>query len=321
MDTLSSVFSALRLSAHLYFQADLRGDFAVELPKERRHIRFHLVLSGTCRILLSDGRVEILNEGDLVLVPNGARQVLAGGLERPPVPLAEALTKGRMAEGRFHYGADGVGDESRAAMPGARLLCGFCRFDESLDHPLLAGLPAYILFSSALANGGVAEGGVAAGLDLMRREALSGSPGMEGILTRLLEILMLQSFRDRAAAGHRGEGFAAALSDPQLARALNAFHDDPSLDWTLAKLAAAAGQSRARFAAHFKAVIGLPPAAYLRLWRILLARQMLTQTDLDVAEIAVRCGYRSLPSFSARFKKETGMGPGAYRRSAGRAVP
>jgi AraC-like DNA-binding protein len=41
---------------------------------------------------------------------------------------------------------------------------------------------------------------------------------------------------------------------------------------------------------------------------------MLLDTRLSVAEIAVRVGYESLPSFTRRFGKRYGIGPGGYRR-------
>jgi AraC-like DNA-binding protein len=61
-------------------------------------------------------------------------------------------------------------------------------------------------------------------------------------------------------------------------------------------------------------VVGIPPARYLAEWRLEKARRMLLDTRLSVAEIAVRVGYESLPSFTRRFGKQYGVGPGRYRR-------
>ena len=61
----------------------------------------------------------------------------------------------------------------------------------------------------------------------------------------------------------------------------------------------------------------MPPIGYLTIWRLMKARRLLLQSGLDMAEIAERCGYASVPSFTRRFKRTFGVGPGTYRRSAG----
>ncbi len=48
-DVLSDVFATLRLHGGVYFRAELSGAWAIEIPAERRRIRFHLVRHGTAR--------------------------------------------------------------------------------------------------------------------------------------------------------------------------------------------------------------------------------------------------------------------------------
>ena len=72
--------------------------------------------------------------------------------------------------------------------------------------------------------------------------------------------------------------------------------------------------SRARFAERFTRRVGLAPIAYLTHWRLMKARRLLRESDLSTEEIAARCGYASLPSFTRRYKAAFGVGPGAYRR-------
>ena len=74
--------------------------------------------------------------------------------------------------------------------------------------------------------------------------------------------------------------------------------------------------SRARFADRFTALVGLPPIECLTRWRLMKARLLLRSTDLDMQDIADRCGYASVPSFSQRFKQAFDIGPGGYRRSS-----
>ena len=145
---------------------------------------------------------------------------------------------------------------------------------------------------------------------------------MNGILARLLEVLFIQTVR-RVSVGldYKTNGFIAALSDSQLSRALQAIHNQPETPWKISDLAKISGMSRARFADKFVEVVGVPPIGYLTTWRLMKARLLLINSDLDIGEISIRCGYASVPSFSSRFKKSFNIGPGAFRRSYRQSGP
>ncbi|WP_282609499.1 AraC family transcriptional regulator [Pelagibius sp. Alg239-R121] len=304
-DVLSDVFSTLRIHSELYFQAELRDGFSIELPPEKRRVRFHLVQQGHCWLRVP-GQVEReLNEGDLAIVPDGAGQILSSGPQIDPIPLAEVLAAGALDQGLLRYGSG----ERRA-----RLLCGFCHFDEAIDHPVLTSLPALLLVRAGDLG---AEPWTAAALRLLSMEADLKAQGSKGILTRLLEIVFIQSVRRmKAELEDEPAGFIAALHDVKLSKALQAIHNEPQVKWTIGGLAKLAGMSRARFAERFTATVGVPPVGYLTHWRLSKARNWLASSELDMAEIASRCGYASVPSFSKRFKEVFGVGPGAYRRSS-----
>ena len=53
---------------------------------------------------------------------------------------------------------------------------------------------------------------------------------------------------------------------------------------------------------------------YLTMWRMQLARKLLTESALSTAAVAKRVGYQSEGAFGKVFKKVVGMGPGAFRR-------
>ena len=55
---------------------------------------------------------------------------------------------------------------------------------------------------------------------------------------------------------------------------------------------------------------------YLTMWRMQLARKLLTESALSTAAVAERVGYQSEAAFAKVFKKVVGTGPGAYRREA-----
>ena len=304
-DLISEVFSNLRLRSRLYFRADLAGPFAVEVPAERRLVRFHFLRRGSCWVRGAEDLAAQLGEGDLAILPNGAAQVLADTPDRRPLPLAAVLAAAPPGpDGILRYG-EGSGR--------AELLCGFCQFDEEIDHPALAGLPALMILRPRDLG---RQPWTLATLRLLALECERAGQGMEGILTRLLEILFIQAIRQTGEGGAQGpSGYLAALGDPQLARALQALHGNCGHGWTISELAGVAGMSRARFAERFSRLVGQAPIAYLTNWRLMTARRLLRESDLSTEEIAARCGYSSLSAFTRRYKAAFGIGPGRFRRS------
>ena len=303
IDILSDVFSTLRLGSQFYFRAELGGRAAVHVPEERRHIRFHLALSGACGLSVGESARIELAQGEMALVPNGAAQILATDLSAQPMALAELIAAGALRSGVL------VGGEMP---PRAVLVCGFLALDETMPHPLMASLPALIHLRAADLG---AEPWVAAALRLIELEANLSGPGAHAILARLVEIILVQATRRLSATN--GHGFLRALGDPRLSAALRTVHQDPAHPWRVGDLARAAGMSRTRFAARFAGEVGMPPMDYLTSWRLAKARRLLADTGLGMAEVAERCGYASVPSFSRRFKERFGVGPGAFRRSPG----
>ncbi len=148
-------------------------------------------------------------------------------------------------------------------------------------------------------------------------EANLGDPGMRSIISRLIEILFMQGVRTQTSpTADTGNPFMLAILDRQLHPALQAIHEQLDRDWTLSDLAGVARMSRTQFARRFKDVLQQTPIQYLTNWRLQSARQLLKESDLNVAEIAFRSGYQSLPSFSRRFKERFGVTPAAYRRQS-----
>lgn len=305
-DLLSDVFATLRLKSEIYFRADLSGAYAVAIPPENRLIRFHYVRRGACLVGL-DGAGEwvLVSEGDMAIVPNGATHILADAPDRQAMPLAEVIASGVLDGAGVLSAGDGEGR--------VQLLCGFCRFDEAIDHPAVSHLPGLIVLRARDIGH---EPWILAALRLLSLETDLDGQGMNGVLSRLLEILFIQTVRRLTPeAASDGTGYMAALSDPHLSKALLEIHRAPEHAWTIVELARVAGMSRARFASRFAEMVGVPPINYLTAWRLMKARLMLRETDLGIDEIALRCGYASLASFTRRYAAAFGIGPGAYRRA------
>lgn len=85
---------------------------------------------------------------------------------------------------------------------------------------------------------------------------------------------------------------------------------------TVAALAETAGLSRSHFTRAFAASFGESPARYLLQRRIARARGLLLETQRPVTEIALSCGFTDHAHFSTVFRKEIGLAPSAYRKTA-----
>ncbi|QTF91911.1 AraC family transcriptional regulator [Halomonas sp. BM-2019] len=72
--------------------------------------------------------------------------------------------------------------------------------------------------------------------------------------------------------------------------------------------------SHFHLAHRFKTAVGCSPIHYLIRRRVGEAQSLLITTDLSVAEIAERVGYRHASYFTTAFKKVVGVTPGDYRR-------
>ena len=93
------------------------------------------------------------------------------------------------------------------------------------------------------------------------------------VLDRLVDILLVQVLRAWLASAPLAQpSWLGVLSDDVAGAAAARLHEDPSLPWTTAALARAAGVSRATLTRRFTAVTGESPGAYLTRWRMDLAR-------------------------------------------------
>lgn len=77
------------------------------------------------------------------------------------------------------------------------------------------------------------------------------------------------------------------------------------------------GLSRRGFHKAFLMHTGLCPGEALRNLRVERAKRLLITQDLNVVDIAFRCGYRSANSFWVSFRQSTGVAPGAFQQQAG----
>jgi len=82
---------------------------------------------------------------------------------------------------------------------------------------------------------------------------------------------------------------------------------------TVGELARMESYNVTYYTGWFKQQTGFSPSLYLRCIRINRAKELLTDTDLSMMEIAVMVGYSSNSTFTRAFRNITGMTPKAYR--------
>lgn len=69
----------------------------------------------------------------------------------------------------------------------------------------------------------------------------------------------------------------------------------------------------------FKASTGLTIHAYVEQVRLAKAKALLSDTDIQLKEIAFRLGFSNAANFSAAFRKSAGESPREFRRRFGRS--
>ena len=141
-------------------------------------------------------------------------------------------------------------------------------------------------------------------------------------------------FFERAALAER-EGFRACLrcrpelapgnapvdSSPRLAGAALSrieagFLNEASVD----ELAAGLGVTARHLRRAVAATLGVTPVELAQSRRLALAKQLLQDTGLPLAEVALAAGFRSVRRFNALFRGRFGRPPSALRREAGTAA-
>lgn len=139
-------------------------------------------------------------------------------------------------------------------------------------------------------------------------------PGAAAALRRksaLLEIFA--SLHENALT--KSSGLAAANHSEAIERALSEISKRPEGRFSLDSLAKAAGVSRALLCRVFKEATGLSPRKYVLRRKVELASAELLYGRSSIKEIAFRCGFPDVQSFSKVFKRVSGESPARFRES------
>lgn len=175
------------------------------------------------------------------------------------------------------------------------------------DNPLFAALPQQIELRIN------ADDDLSMLVRLLKAENEAQRCGSGTVLDRLGEVLMVRLLRSQIERGHTAPGLLGGLADPRLSRSIVAIHEAPGKVWKNEDLAAIANLSKSRFSELFNQLVGETPQAYLRRWRMTLARQDVEHGE-RIQTVAWRYGYGSSEALSKAFRRQFGSNPMALRK-------
>jgi AraC-like DNA-binding protein len=185
---------------------------------------------------------------------------------------------------------------------GTELVCATVEFGTGMLNPLTASFPEpFIIPLNALPE-------LAPTLELLFSESSSDLPGRQTALDRLFEYVLVLLIRSAMNSHLVDGGVLLGLSDDRLSKAIEAMHKHPEVSWSLEDLAQRAGMSRARFAAHFRKVVGITPFDYLTNWRLGIAQTMLRKGN-SLKLIAAAVGYANATALTRVFTQRLGVSP------------
>lgn len=128
-------------------------------------------------------------------------------------------------------------------------------------------------------------------------------------------ILAMQSHvARRYHGGTARDSRARGLSHGELARAKEMLASALDGQILIGDIADACGVSRGAFIRGFRAATGVTPYHWLLRHRVARARDLLVQSPLPIADVAVACGFSDQSHMTRVFTKLTGVTPGAWRR-------
>lgn len=337
MDVLSDVLRVVRLTSAVFFTARFSSPWSIESPPPDQLARslklraesialFHVLVEGQCWVSM-EGQAPLKMEArDVIIFPHGDAHVMSSHMGATPRPINTLLPSQPSEEiPQLEYGGGG---ES------ARFVCGYLHCDQRFN-PLTGALPTmlYVRGRNDSVPGeqseGVtsrrpglvlieADGWLASTLRHTIEESDGTEPGSLTMLARLTELLYVEVLRRymRHLTSSEHTSWLAGVNDPEVGRALKLLHARPERQWTVEDLAHEVGVSRSGLAQRFTELTGEAPMRYLTGWRIQLAKHLILQASLPIAEVAYRVGYESEAAFNRAFKRSVGEPPVAWRKKS-----
>lgn len=302
-DPLACLVTLLKPRTVLSKVVEGAGEWGVRYPRIDT-AGFGLVISGHGYLTLEGSEPLRIERGDFVLMPHSPGFTLKSALlveAAPTTPTSVDDSQLRLRHGR------------QGGEPDFELLGGYFTLESANATLLQELLPPLIHIGRSQPE----ELRLKHTVDLITDEISHLRPGRDLVLERLVEVLLVEAIRIPAEFGLQTKpGLLKGLGDPEVARALRAFHADVAHPWTVAQMAEVAGLSRSAFSEKFRDVVGSPCMEYVTHWRIALAKDRLKHQKTVFEELAHQIGYQSASAFSTAFKRQTGCSPREFSQRA-----
>lgn len=98
-----------------------------------------------------------------------------------------------------------------------------------------------------------------------------------------------------------------------LQKMIGYIYSNYSEDISLGDISESADISRSKCCRLFKEFVGMSPVDFLNEYRLMASSSLLTDTEMKISDIAIKCGFNSFSYYSKRFLAKYGISPREYR--------
>jgi AraC-like DNA-binding protein len=292
--SLSEFLNLVELRSQTWCFVEMAAASGFKIPHNDA-VYFYAPLEGSVSLAGASVGVVELRAGDIAMILSGEAHALRNQSQAETATL-EFLASGEYADAPATLT---VGEGERAT----RLLAGGLKVRwPGGQHP--RNIPAMLRARTSDSVVNFAS--------LVKKASGSGSTA---VLTRAASLLFVDAFRDHPQSRAAFQEFS--LHDP-ISRAQQYVETHPFTPWTVEILARKVGMGRSNFAMRFAKEVGRTPMEYLSDERMKHAAVFLEKTDMKIAEIGERVGYRSEAAFIRRFTSRFGISPGEMRKRSRR---
>ncbi len=288
--SLSEFLNMVELRSQTWCFVELASASGFSIP-HNEEVYFYAVLEGSANIVGVAGETVELRAGDIVMILSGEAHALRNRRK------SHAMTLDFLASGSYSDVPPTLTVGSGSAE--TRLLAGRLKVRwPGGQHP--HAIPP-LLYTRTCDDA----------VNFPRVLERTSSAGSMAVLTRAASLLFVTAFHQHPQC--RAAFEESELHDP-VSRAQHYIETHPFNPWTVEILARKVGMGRSNFATRFARTVGRTPIGFLSDQRMKHALVFLQKTDMKIAELGTRVGYRSEAAFIRRFMNHFGVTPGEMRR-------
>ena len=145
-------------------------------------------------------------------------------------------------------------------------------------------------------------------MDLTGADVIDDYPEISSLIYSMLTMLY-------PGGGGIGDG-GVSVGAAAMAKALRFIRRSYAENISTEDIAGEVNLSRSYMSELFLRTYGMPPHEYLVIYRLSIVKDMLTNTQMTVSDIAACTGFRDVFSLSRVFKRQTGISPTEYRENS-----